>query len=105
MDDATWTTLGRLRRDFLGGLDQPVLMLKLQEEVGEAAEAFIGAGGYNPRKGVCKTVEDVRKELSDVIITAGVALIAVTGDDHEKAAEAFQASLARVAERSGVAPP
>ena len=40
------------------------------EETGEAAEAFIGLRGFNARKGVCRTREDLLAELADVIITA-----------------------------------
>jgi NTP pyrophosphatase (non-canonical NTP hydrolase) len=48
-------------------------VLKLQEEVGEVAEAVIGFVGANKRKGF--TSEDlVPKELADVVITAMVAL-------------------------------
>lgn len=40
-------------------------MLKLSEEVGEVAEAVIGAYGTNPRKGTTHTREDVQAELCD----------------------------------------
>lgn len=48
-------------------------MLKLTEEAGEVAKAWIGVTGTNPRKGKYGTVDDVIKELSDVIVTAMVA--------------------------------
>ncbi len=32
-----------------------IRLLKLTEEVGEVAEAFIGLKGLNPRKGVCRS--------------------------------------------------
>lgn len=105
MENETWKILGALRQDFLGEVDEAILMLKIVEEAGEAAEAFIGAAGHNPRKGVHKTADDIMKELADVIITAGVALVAAAGNDHARAAAVFHANLARVAERSGVAPP
>lgn len=54
-------------------------VMKLAEETGEAAAAYIGMTGQNPRKGVCATRGDLSAELCDVIITALVALATVTG--------------------------
>jgi NTP pyrophosphatase (non-canonical NTP hydrolase) len=71
-------------------------MLKLSEEVGEVAEAVIGATGQNPRKGTSHTWDDVRSELCDVIITAAVALRTLSPD----AREVFAAHLTRVTDRS-----
>lgn len=71
-------------------------MLKLSEEVGEAAQAVIGATGQNPRKGVTHDWDDVQAELCDVVITALVALRTLTPDTRE----VFMAHLARVAARS-----
>ncbi|MET8243298.1 MazG-like family protein [Streptomyces sp. NPDC005202] len=71
-------------------------MLKLSEEVGEVAEAVIGATGQNPRKGTTHTWEDVEAELCDVVITALVALRTLTPDTRE----VFTRHLARVTERS-----
>jgi NTP pyrophosphatase (non-canonical NTP hydrolase) len=70
-------------------------MLKLSEEVGEVAEAVIGATGQNPRKGVTHTWEDVQGELCDVVITALVALRTLTPDTRE----VFTRHLAKVRER------
>ena len=56
-----------------------VRLLKLTEEVGEVAEAFIGMHGLNSRKGVCRTRDDLLAELADVIITAAVAMSGITG--------------------------
>ncbi|MHB9862290.1 MazG-like family protein [Streptomyces sp. YIM S03343] len=75
-------------------------MLKLSEEVGEAAQAVIGATGQNPRKGVTHSWEDVEAELCDVVITALVALRTLTPDTRE----VFMGHLAKVAARS-VTPP
>jgi NTP pyrophosphatase (non-canonical NTP hydrolase) len=47
-----------------------IQLLKLTEETGEAAEAFIGMHGLNSRKGVCRSRDDLLAELADVIITA-----------------------------------
>ncbi|MEU8790325.1 MazG-like family protein [Streptomyces sp. NPDC048643] len=71
-------------------------VLKLSEEVGEVAQAVIGATGQNPRKGVSHTWDDVRSELCDVVITAMVALRELTPD----AREVFTAHLASVTDRS-----
>ncbi|MFJ9019112.1 MazG-like family protein [Streptomyces sp. NPDC102259] len=71
-------------------------VLKLSEEVGEVAQAVIGATGQNPRKGVTHTWEDVQGELCDVAITALVALRTLTPE----AEGVFAGHLARVAERS-----
>ncbi|MEU9863758.1 MazG-like family protein [Streptomyces sp. NPDC047971] len=78
--------------------EQDVLLrvLKLSEEVGEVAEAVIGATGQNPRKGTSHTWQDVEAELCDVIITAMVALRTLTPD----APEVFAGHVRRVAERS-----
>ncbi|MHC8422597.1 MazG-like family protein [Streptomyces sp. NB004] len=83
--------------------DQPVAgreglllrMLKLSEEVGEVAEAVIGATGQNPRKGTTHTWQDVEAELCDVVITAMVALRTLTPE----AREVFGRHLAKVASR------
>ncbi|MFJ3652321.1 MazG-like family protein [Streptomyces nigra] len=80
-----------------GGTEGLLLrMLKLSEEVGEVAQAVIGATGQNPRKGVTHTWDDVQSELCDVVITALVALRTLTPD----AREVFTRHLARVAKRS-----
>ncbi|TDC37575.1 MazG-like family protein [Micromonospora sp. KC213] len=49
-------------------------MLKLTEEAGEVATAWIGLLGQNPRKGVTHTRDDVAAELADVVFTALVAI-------------------------------
>ncbi|WP_434090805.1 MazG-like family protein [Streptomyces asoensis] len=97
-----WATVGALT-EWLDG-SQPVggreglllRVLKLSEEVGEVAQAVVGATGQNPRKGVSHTWEDVQSELCDVVITALVALRTLTPE----AAAVFAARLTHVAERS-----
>ncbi|MFF1375654.1 MazG-like family protein [Streptomyces sp. NPDC058308] len=77
-------------------------MLKLSEEVGEVAQAVIGATGQNPRKGTTHTWDDVQAELCDVVVTAMVALRTLTPD----AADVLAAHLRRVGERTKtVCPP
>ncbi|WP_210586834.1 MazG-like family protein [Streptomyces sp. GESEQ-35] len=93
--DALWTWLdeNRAHGDREGLL---LRMLKLSEEVGEVAQAVIGATGQNPRKGTTHTWDDVQSELCDVVITALVALRTLTPDTRE----IFSAHLAKVTERS-----
>ncbi|OSC49484.1 hypothetical protein B5181_40915 [Streptomyces sp. 4F] len=97
-----WTTIDALWKWLeadqpVGGREGLLLrMLKLSEEVGEVAEAVIGATGQNPRKGVTHTWDDVEAELCDVVITAMVALRTLTPE----AREVFERHLARVAGRS-----
>ncbi|MFC3576555.1 MazG-like family protein [Streptomyces yaanensis] len=71
-------------------------VLKLSEEVGEVAQAVIGATGQNPRKGTTHSWADVEAELCDVVITALVALRTLT----PQAREVFAAHLERVTNRS-----
>ncbi|WP_328365781.1 MazG-like family protein [Streptomyces sp. NBC_00445] len=93
--DALWAWLdeNRAHGDQEGLL---LRMLKLSEEVGEVAQAVIGATGQNPRKGTTHTWDDVQSELCDVVITALVALRTLTPDTRE----VFTRHLARVKERS-----
>ncbi|MET7362924.1 MazG-like family protein [Streptomyces sp. NPDC005562] len=76
-------------------------MLKLSEEVGEVAEAVIGATGQNPRKGTTHTWDDVQSELCDVIVTAMVALRTLTPD----AAAVLAAHLRHVDARAKIVSP
>ncbi|MFF1273119.1 MazG-like family protein [Streptomyces marokkonensis] len=71
-------------------------ILKLSEEVGEVAQAVIGATGQNPRKGTTHTWDDVRSELCDVAVTALLALRTLTPD----AREVFTRHLDGVTRRS-----
>lgn len=47
-----------------------VRILKLTEEAGEAAAAYIGLIGQNPRKGVQNGLDEVLSEVLDVAVTA-----------------------------------
>ncbi|MEU3125853.1 MazG-like family protein [Streptomyces sp. NPDC006874] len=80
-----WTTI----RGLVTWLDQQngrsqqeitLRLLKLSEETGEVAQAWIGTTGQNPRKGITHSVEDVADELCDVIVTAAVALASLVDD-------------------------
>jgi NTP pyrophosphatase (non-canonical NTP hydrolase) len=75
-------------------------VLKLSEEVGEVAEALIGATGNNPRKPP-RTWQDVERELCDVVLTAMVALRSL----NPAAEDVFADHLARVTARSRDLPP
>ncbi|WP_244251536.1 MazG-like family protein [Micromonospora antibiotica] len=55
-------------------------ILKVTEEAGEAAAAWIGTIGQNPRKGITHTTADVADELADVVLTA---LVAIASIDHD----------------------
>jgi NTP pyrophosphatase (non-canonical NTP hydrolase) len=83
-------------------VDVPVeiRLLKVTEEAGEAAEAFIGMHGLNSRKGVCRSRDDLLAELADVIITAAVAMTGVTGGDAAEARNHLEHRLAVVIERA-----
>ncbi|MFJ5528671.1 MazG-like family protein [Streptomyces sp. NPDC093261] len=101
-----WESIGRLHawldahRTHDGAEGLLLRVLKLSEEVGEVAQAVIGATGQNPRKGTTHGWEDVQAELCDVVITALVALRTMTPD----AREVFTAHLERVTTRSLGAP-
>ncbi|MFG1954393.1 MazG-like family protein [Micromonospora sp. NPDC048830] len=58
----------------VGDAELTCRILKLTEEAGEVAGAWIGTLGQNPRKGVTHTRDDVAAELADVAFTALVAI-------------------------------
>lgn len=96
-----WVTIGRLAEHFSAWDDErgvsreeqwSLQVLKLAEEVGEAAQAVIGARGTNPRKGRSHSWDDVRDEVADTVITGMVTLARLLGDD---ARRHFDAVLAR----------
>ncbi|RIV41317.1 MazG-like family protein [Micromonospora radicis] len=104
MDETIWATVRTAREwlDVANGTGEAELtcrVLKLTEEVGEVAAAWIGTLGQNPRKGVTHTRPDVVAELADVAFTALVAIESLGLD-----ARTVLANCAgKVAER--VAPP
>jgi NTP pyrophosphatase (non-canonical NTP hydrolase) len=73
-----WDEAGRLT-EWLGDVPVEAQLLKLAEEVGEVAEAYLGMTGLNRRKGVSHTRDDLMGEVADVIITASVALVRLAG--------------------------
>jgi NTP pyrophosphatase (non-canonical NTP hydrolase) len=94
-----WDQVGQL---YAHHEDVPVeiRLLKLTEEVGEVAEAFLGVHGLNKRKGVCRSRDDLLGELADVIITAAVAMSGITGNIDE-ARSHLEHRLAAVTARAG----
>ncbi len=97
-----WHTIRRLVAwlDHENGRTQHEItlrLLKLTEEAGEVAQAWIGTVGQNPRKGFTHTLPDVADELCDVIVTAAVALASIVDDP----AGHLDAKLAKIAARSG----
>ncbi|MYY11074.1 hypothetical protein GT204_19705 [Streptomyces sp. SID4919] len=100
--EEAWSTVQRLV-EWLDAEDNAtpekarlLRILKLSEEVGEVAQAAMGADNANPRKGRSHTWEDVQHELCDVMLTSMVALLTLTPN----AAKVFQDRLDAVAERS-----
>lgn len=94
----SWPTIQRLVAwlNQQNGCDENEIslrLLKLSEEVGEVAQAWIGATGQNPRKGVTHTTSDVADELTDVIVTAMVAMASISSDP----AEHFDRKLQQIA--------
>ena len=53
---------------------------KIAEELGETVQAFIGATGQNPRKGITHDIDDVLEELADVVFSALCAMQHLTKD-------------------------
>ncbi|MGW1281169.1 MazG-like family protein [Streptomyces tsukubensis] len=106
-DAAVWPTVDRLCAWLDAAAERPaeqellLRVLKLAEEVGETAQAVIGASGQNPRKGYSHSWRDVESELCDVVLTAMVALRTLTPD----AESVFAEHVRKVAGRSlGPAP-
>jgi NTP pyrophosphatase (non-canonical NTP hydrolase) len=96
-----WSTI----RDLVAWLDREngrsdqeitLRILKITEEAGEAAQAWIGVMGQNPRKGVTHTHPQVQDELCDVIVTAAVALASIVGNPDY----VLDQKLAKIAARS-----
>jgi NTP pyrophosphatase (non-canonical NTP hydrolase) len=70
-------------------------LLKVTEEAGEAAQAWIGATGRNPRKGVTHSRHDVAAELADVVSSALVAIASLGLDPAAVLSEKASALIAR----------
>jgi len=79
--------LGELREASDGQLTQAdhERVAALEAVIGRSVSALIGATGQNPRKGVTNSMDDVLKELVDVICTGLFALQHFTQDADETA--------------------
>jgi NTP pyrophosphatase (non-canonical NTP hydrolase) len=95
-----WDQISRLDA-YLRDVPPEEQLLKLSEEVGEVAEAWIGMHGRNPRKGICRTQDDLLSELADVIITAAVAMTKIAGSS-ESASGHLEQRIATVVKRAGL---
>ncbi len=84
-----------------GPHEDAMRVLKLAEESGEAAVAYIGMVGQNPRKGVTHTRDDLLNELADVAITALCAIQHFTQDE-TATRSVLAAKLERIITRSGI---
>ncbi len=87
-DTVIWETIAASRAwlDQHNGDAEPELglrILKIVEEAGEAAAAWIGTLGQNPRKGVSHSRQDVADELGDVAFTALVAVASLGYDPQD----------------------
>ncbi|HCT79952.1 MAG TPA: hypothetical protein DGG94_06455 [Micromonosporaceae bacterium] len=71
-------------------------ILKVTEEAGEVAQAWIGVVGQNPRKGVTHTEREVADELADVAFTALVAIQSLGFDVDEVLATCVAKVLRRL---------
>ncbi|ADD44752.1 hypothetical protein [Stackebrandtia nassauensis] len=71
-------------------------ILKVTEEAGEAAAAWIGALGRNPRKGVTHTREQTAAELADVVISSLVAISSLGFDPQDTVDECARKVLGRL---------
>jgi NTP pyrophosphatase (non-canonical NTP hydrolase) len=94
-----WEQVGRLHEHH-GEVPAEMRLLKLTEEVGEAAEALISMRGGNPRKPP-RSRDDLLDELSDVIIAGAIAMAGVAGDVSQARGH-LERRLAAVCERAGL---
>jgi NTP pyrophosphatase (non-canonical NTP hydrolase) len=91
-------TVQWLERNKVADGDEAISLqlLKIGEEAGEAARAWIGVRGQNPRKGVTHVRGDVAAELADVVMTALVAIESLGFDPEEVVTACATKVLARV---------
>lgn len=78
-----------------GPQQQTMRILKVTEEAGEVARAWIGVQGQNPRKGVTHAPREVADELADVALSALVAIQSLGFDP----AEVLSGCAAKVLDR------
>lgn len=93
--------------DQHNGVDQAetaARLMKVGEEFGEVAAAWIGVTGQNPRKTTEHTIQDVGRELADVVIAAVVAMISCGLPAELLIAERAEGVAARIADSWTPAP-
>lgn len=98
---ALWEDIARLHAHH-GPIVLSNQLIKLTEEIGEVAEAYIGMQGLNARKGVCRTRDDLLTELGDVIVTAAIAMVAASDGDPDKARKHFEHRVCELTTRAGL---
>ncbi|MFI6757732.1 hypothetical protein ACIBF5_01120 [Micromonospora sp. NPDC050417] len=109
MNESIWAAV-RACRDVLdeaNGSDPQELtcrVLKVAEEAGEAAGAWIGVLGQNPRKGVTHTRAEVAGELADVALAALIAIESLGFDAREVLDNCAGKVGARLAAAAGAVP-
>lgn len=91
------------RHNVLTQEEMGLRIMKVQEEAGEAAGAWIGYTGQNPRKGRTHDKEQVAAELVDVAVTAMVALQSLTGGKAESVLNLRLSELRRRTEHTNLA--
>ncbi|MFC7762262.1 MazG-like family protein [Catellatospora bangladeshensis] len=101
-DEVVWRAVGAAVGwlDGHGGSgvqEQTMRILKVTEEAGEVARAWIGVQGQNPRKGVTHEAREVADELADVVLSALVAIQSLGFDP----AEVLSGKAAKVLDRMG----
>lgn len=77
---------------------------KVQEELGEAIQCFIGYTGQNLRKGVINDLDDVLEELADTLITALFAMHHFTKNGSETR-QLIRDKIQKIYERAAAAGP
>jgi len=109
-DGEIWAAVQAARRwldatNGTGVLELTFRILKVGEEAGEAAEAWAGLHGQNPRKGVTHTRDDVVTELADVALTALVAIASLDTDPRDALAACATKVLTRPGPRPSLSSP
>jgi NTP pyrophosphatase (non-canonical NTP hydrolase) len=84
------------RNNGSGEHETAMRLLKVTEEAGEAAQAYITSRGQNPRKPKSGTDHQVADELVDVVVTALTTLYSFTPNPQAH----FEAKLRQIRDRA-----
>lgn len=100
-DEALYDAVEAAREHFdrnngAGREEMGLRILNVAEEAGEAAAAWIGYVGQNPRKGVTHTLDQVGDELADTAVTALIAIASLGLDVAEVMSRCTAKVVARV---------